>query len=242
MLEKVKMTDTKDGITIRLYDVKYTDRGIHAAAPDLSITNETGTDVMQVFYELSFYDRDGNELASNLMFYTAETPLKDGDTVHLSDRSTVLQFSETPFRYEIRCHSYKSKEEMPVIHIPKTGEYVYEALNSEYLNHIDEYDPIKVTAHIDQMGYGREAGFTEEKEIREITEAFLNIRIASDDAPMITDNYNWVSFEWGDGTAYTVCFNLKALEYEVYGKYYSYELKDDDAFWELIYDNLKEME
>ena len=92
------------------------------------------------------------------------------------------------------------------------------------------------------MGYGREADFTGENTLKKVVDAFIKIRVGSDDAPMVTDNYNWIRFEWEDGEKYMIRLNLKALEYEIYGRYYSYYLMEDEEFWGIVYSNLIEVQ
>ena len=137
--------------------------------------------------------------------------------------------------------SNKTTEEAPPIHIPEEGEYLYQALDSEHLNNLPKEEPIRITVHIDQMGYGREAVFEEESGLAEAIEAFLKIKVGADDAPMVTDNYNWIWFKWEDETDYLIRLNLDALELYIDGRYYSYYLVDDRDFWGLVYPNLNEV-
>ena len=138
------------------------------------------------------------------------------------------------------AESSKTAEAAPV-HIPEEGEYLYQALDSEHLNNLPEEEPIRITVHIDQMGYGREAVFEEESGLAEALEAFLKIKVGADDAPMVTDNYNWIWFEWEDEAEYLIRLNLDALELYIDGRYYSYYLADDSDFWGLVYGNLYEV-
>lgn len=132
-------------------------------------------------------------------------------------------------------------EEKPPVHIPQEGEFLYQAMDSEYLNRLPENAPVRITAHIDQMGYGREAVFTEDCGLTEAIEAFLKIKVGADDAPMVTDNYNWILFEWEDETTCLIRINLDALECYIDGRYYSYYLEDDGEFWGLVRPNLVEV-
>ena len=139
------------------------------------------------------------------------------------------------------AESSKTTEEAAPVHIPEEGEYLYQALDSEHLNNLPEEEPIRITVHIDQMGYGREAVFEEESGLAEAIEAFLKIKVGADDAPMVTDNYNWILFEWEDETECLIRLNLDALELYIDGRYYSYYLADDSDFWGLVYANLIEV-
>ena len=142
---------------------------------------------------------------------------------------------------DTHAESSKATEEAALIHIPEEGEYLYQALDSEHLNNLPEEEPVRITVHIDQMGYGREAVFEEESGLAEAIEAFLKIKVGADDAPMVTDNYNWIWFEWEDETEFLIRLNLDALELYIDGRYYSYYLADDSDFWGLVYGNLYEV-
>ena len=134
----------------------------------------------------------------------------------------------------------KTTEQVSPTHVPQEGEYLYQAMASEHLNILPEEEPIRITVHIDQMGYGREAVFEEKSGLEEAIEAFLKIKVGPDDAPMVTDNYNWIRFEWEDGSDFMIRLNLYALEFYSDGRYHSYYLDDDKDFWELVYPNLQD--
>ena len=147
---------------------------------------------------------------------------------------------EKPSDNSIQAKNNEPTEEMFPIHVPQEGEYLYQAMASEHLNNLPEEEPVRITVHIDQMGYGREAIFGEESGLAEAIHTFLKIKVGPDDAPMVTDNYNWIRFEWEDGSDYMIRLNLYALEYTIDDKYHSYHLTDDKDFWELVYPNLQD--
>ena len=121
------------------------------------------------------------------------------------------------------------------------GEFLYEALDSESLNALPEKKPSKIVVNIDQMGYERQAVFTQGRGLDEALQAFLKIKVGADDAPMVTDNYNWIAFFWGDEDTAMIRFNLYTLDYPIYGRYHSFYLEDDGDFWNLAYRNLSEV-
>ena len=147
---------------------------------------------------------------------------------------------EKPSDSSKQAKNNKTTEEAHPIHLPQEGEYLYQAMASEHLNALPEEEPVRITVHIDQMGYGREAAFEEKSGLEEVIEAFLKIKVGPDNAPMVTDNYNWIRFEWEDGSDTMIRLNLYALEYYTDGRYHSYYLAYDKDFWELVYPNLQE--
>ena len=130
---------------------------------------------------------------------------------------------------------FSGGKEIPTVHVPEEGEYLYMALDSEALRELSERMPVRITVHVDQMGYGREAVFEKGDGLDEAVNAFLKIRIGADGAPMVTDNYNWFLFEWEDGDRCMIRLNLYALEYQVNGYYHSYYLTGSEDFWNLAY-------
>ena len=230
-----------DGVSVTLEGMRFSNKGIHVAIPEAVIRNDTGSDLMEVFYEVTFFGKDGAELGAVRMFWQAEEPLPAGGTVLQDDSRFVLPFADDPVRAEIRVTGFKTTEEMPPIHVPGEGEYLYAAVNSDRMHAMAEDRPVRITVHVDQGGYGREAVFDSEPLLGQAVDAFLRIRIGADDAPMVTDNYNWFLFEWEDGEWYMIRLNLDAFEYNIYGRYHSYYLTDSGPFWSLAYANLREV-
>ena len=235
-------SDTLDGVTVTLRGMRFSDKGIHVAIPEAEIRNGSGTGVMEVFYEVTFFGKDGAELGTVRMFWLGEEPVPAGGAVTQDDSRFVLPFKEDPARAEVRVTSFKTEEEMPPIHVPREGEYLYAAVNSDRMHAMAEDRPVRVTVHVDWGGYGREAVFESEPLLGQAIDAFMGIRVGADDAPMVTDNYNWFLFEWEDGEWYMIRLNLDALEYDVYGRYHSYYLTGAEAFWALAEEHLRETE
>ena len=235
-------SDAMDGVSVTLEGMRLTDKGIRVVIPEVTIRNDSGTGVMEVFYEVTFFGKDGTELGTVRMFWLGEDPLPDGGTATQDEDRFVLPFKEDPSRAEIRVTGFKTEEEMPPIHVPHEGEALYAAVNSERMQNMAEDRPVRVTVHVDQGGYGREAVFDSEPLLGQAIEAFMDIRVGEDDAPMVTDNYNWFLFEWADGDWYMIRLNLDAFEYDVYGRYHSYYLTGAEAFWALAAQHLQEVE
>ena len=236
------LSDSLDGITVEILNVRYEKNSVQVVIPSYRIRNESGADLMQVSFEMSFFNKAGDELGTKTVTYLGEEPILIGETAERDDSHYVLSFDDKPEKASVRITGYKTTEEMPPIHVPREGEYLYAALDCENLNNLRDNLPVKITVHVDQMGYGREAVFAEEDALEKAVDAFLKIKVGSDDAPMVTDNYNWFLFEWEDGTQYNVRLNLYALEYNIYGYYHSYYLVDDGEFWNLAAERLEEVD
>ena len=231
-------SDTKDGISVTLRGMRFEQKGIHTVIPDIEIRNESGQDIMEVFYKMTFYDAHDAQLGESFMFYLREEPIKAGATAIQDDSRFVLNFREDPARAELQVTGYKTTDEMPPVRVPKEGEFLYQALDSEALNSLPENPPARITVHIDRMGFGQEAVFEKGRGLEEAVDAFLKIRVGPDGAPMVTDNYNWFLFEWEDGTRCMIRLNLYCLEYSANGIYHSYYLTDSEDFWRLAQANL----
>ena len=231
-------TDDMEGISLELLGMRFEDKTTRIVIPEVMICNQTGKDIMTVFYEMTFFDADGKELGVSRMFYAVDDPLPDGGSALQNNSRFVLNLSEVPDHATIQVLSYMTTEEVPPIHVPKEGEYLYEALNCENLNSLPDLVPTKITVNVERMGYEQRAVFEAGSGLEEAVEAFLKIRIGEDNAPMVTDNYNWFLFEWEDGTSYMIRLNLYALEYKTNTAYHSFYLQDAGDFWMLAYANL----
>ena len=231
-------TDTDNGVTIELYNMRYERKGVHLAIPELTIHNRSGEPITAVFWRTIFYDRDGNELGEKLMFWQGEKEaLADGADLKDSDSRYVIDMKETPASFTAELTEVRTEADYPLDRIPEEGEYLYEAMGYPHLSHIKEELPVRITCGIDNSGYLRTAIF-EGDFLQDAAEAFMKIRIGSGEAPFVTDNYNWIQFDWKDGSSEAIRLNLQYLEVSANGRYYSYYLEDMDDFWKLIEANL----
>lgn len=229
-----------EGLMLELLGMQFESRGGDLlVTPKVRILNETGEDIMKVRYGLTFYDEEGTEIGSDRMFYATDDPLLSGCEAIQDDCRFVLKFSKVPDHAEIHALEYITTEEIPPIHVPKEGEYLYEALDCENLNALPDLLPERITVNVDQMGYERRAVFETGTGLEEAVEAFMKIRVGADDAPSVTDNYNWFQFDWEDGTSYMIRLSLYSLEYETNAGFHVFYLLDSDAFWDLVYGKLE---
>ncbi len=234
------VSDTKDGVTVELRGVTYEKKGIYVVIPDIQITNESGSDLTAVHYKTSFFDQSGNSLGEIGMFWRAdERVLANGEVLEKIAGRYMCPFEGKADSVTIEITEIRTAEAYPLDRIPQPGEYVYQAMGDEKLAAIKEHPPVKIECGIDQGGYLRTATFQDEQ-LAEAVEAFTQITLGEDGAPMVTDNYNYFAFFWEDGTSSRVSLNLDALEYSANGKYHSYYLNNSEPFWNMIYANLKE--
>ena len=58
----------------------------------------------------------------------------------------------------------------------------------------------------------------------------------------VTDNYNWISLVWEDGSESYISLNLRNLEYPVHSNIHVYALENLGKFWSYAENYLKEDE
>ena len=186
-----------------------------------------------------FFDAEGNELGSEGMFFAVDEPLPDGGEAVQDDCRFPLKYTEVPDHAEIRVLEYKTAEDIPPIHVPKEGEYLYKALNCGNLNALPDLLPKRITVHVDRMGYEQKAVFEAGNGLEEAVDAFMRIRVGEDDAPSVTDNYNWFLFEWEDDTSYMIRLSQYSLEYKTNACFHIFYLLDSEEFWAMAFDSLR---
>lgn len=231
---------TADGITVELIDMRFEWSGKDLrVTPEVLFQNETGKDIMKVRYMMIFFDAEGNELGSEGMFFAVDEPLPDGGEAVQDDCRFPLKYTEVPDHAEIRVLEYKTAEDIPPIHVPKEGEYLYKALNCGNLNALPDLLPKRITVHVDRMGYEQKAVFEAGNGLEEAVDAFMRIRVGEDDAPSVTDNYNWFLFEWEDDTSYMIRLSQYSLEYKTNACFHIFYLLDSEEFWAMAFDSLR---
>ena len=231
---------TADGITVELIGMRFEWSGKDLrVTPEVLFQNETGKDIMKVRYMMIFFDAEGNELGSEGMFFAVDEPLPDGGEAVQDDCRFPLKYTEVPDHAEIRVLEYKTAEDIPPIHVPKEGEYLYKALNCGNLNALPDLLPKRITVHVDRMGYEQKAVFEAGNGLEEAVDAFMRIRVGEDDAPSVTDNYNWFLFEWEDDTSYMIRLSQYSLEYKTNACFHIFYLLDSEEFWAMAFDSLR---
>ncbi|MBQ6493705.1 MAG: hypothetical protein IJI92_07585 [Erysipelotrichaceae bacterium] len=195
------------------------------------ILNSSDREIMYVKFCIHFLDKEGNELFTF-------TPAWEGEDVSLKkgEKATYevsFQHEEKASKIEVDVLELKDVTDIPTVHVPQKGEYLYEALNSEHMNMIKDEKPVNIYIHIDHMGAAETADVTDEETINELVEAFTKVKVGDETDVFVTDNYNGVRFTFADGTEYYVSFNLTTLELNINGNSHLYELEDFGPFWKL---------
>ena len=112
-----------------------------------------------------------------------------------------------------------------------TGDFLYQALGNEKLANIMNEPPVRLLFHVDQGGYGRTAVFSEGEALDQAVALLCNIRIGEETQEWVTDNYNWISAVWADGSEAFISLNLDSLEYYTDSETYLYKLENLGDFW-----------
>ena len=206
-----------------------------------TIENNSDESIMQVIYTFALMDGDEEEFRSFSEVYDRE------DTA--SPPHTSVDFSHTgikwgpqsvPAAVELGISSVKTEAELPPVHVPAAGEYLYQALEDENLANIKEKPPVELSFHVDQGGYGRTAVFKEGETLDKAIELFCAIRIGEESDEWVTDNYNGIRLKWADGTSTGISLNLSSLEYWIHSNIHTYELENLGEFWSYCADYLEE--
>ncbi len=234
---------SKDGVTVTLEKAT-------ASPPDNlgftyafsgTIENNSDEGIMQVIYTFALIDEDGEEYRSFGHVYDGEDEaLPPGGLVEFSLDDVRWGLQSIPASVEIGISTVKTESELPPVHVPETGEYLYRALGDEKLSNIKKEPPVELSFHVDQGGYGRTAVFKKGKELDKALELFCKIKIGEESREWVTDNYNWISLKWADGSETGISLNLRNLEYSAHSNTHTFELKNLDEFWTYCAKSLKE--
>ena len=76
----------------------------------------------------------------------------------------------------------------------------------------------------------------------EALDLFCNIRIGEETGEMVTDNYNWISLTWKDGSKSSISLNLRNLEHYIHSEPHIFTLENLGDFWSFASDYLEEDE
>ena len=124
-------------------------------------------------------------------------------------------------------------EEFPLVHVPEPGEYLYQSIDNEHMKNIKKDLPTNIHIHIDHMGDADVADVNDIETIEQLVELFTNIKILQETNEFVTDNYNWVRFEFEDGSEYILNLNLHTYEIHLPSGYKGYSLENFNEFWEV---------
>lgn len=220
----------KDGISVEVkIDTEKNKPGNTVYHIYSTFRNASDVEVMYIKYKLRFLDEKGEELfVMHPAWKGQDRPLIDDE---IGNDEMHIQDPKQADRIEVEIVEVKDVEAIAPVHVPVSGEYLYEALNSENLNRIREVHPVNIRILIDHMGARNVADVSDEETIDALVEAFCKVRIGKDGGMWVTDNYNGIEFTFADGSRYYLSLNLVNLEYSVNGVEHIYELEDFKEFW-----------
>ena len=224
-----------DGVTVTLEKAKAERR----SAPDRyeysfsgTIRNDSDEGVMKVIYTFSIRDKNGEEFRSFGEVYDGgEKALAPHESVPFSLDGIKWGAQSVPASVEIGISSVYTETELPAVHAPKPGDHLYQVLGDEKLANIKNEPPVELKFHVDQGGYGRTATFTKGPELDMAVELLCNILIAAETEEWVTDNYNWISLTWEDGSSSYISINLRNLELNIHSTPHMYKLENLGEFW-----------
>ena len=235
VLEIMNSPATLDGVTVTLeqaFAQKKTDPERYEYTFGGTLENDSDEGIMQVIYTFRLIDETGEEYKSFAEVYDGEdTAIAPHTKIDFLHEGIKWGPQSTPAAVEISVTTVKTETELPPAHVPQRGEYLFQALGDEKLANIQEEPPVELSFHVDQGGYGRTATFKEGDTLDQAVELFCAIRIGEESGEWVTDNYNWISLTWEDGSYTDISLNLSNLEYGIHSTLHTYELENLDAFW-----------
>ena len=234
-LEISNESEERDGVTVTLLGAT----AVRKTKPDRfeysfrgTIENNTDEGIMKVIYSFSLYDEEGEEFRSFALVYDGVTEaIPPHTTIEFSHDGIKWGAQSVPSAVAIGLGSVQTETELPPVHLPETGDALYEALGDERLAKIREEPPVEMSFHIDQGGYGRTAVFGPGEELQKAVELFCEIRIGEETGEWVTDNYNWIGFTWEDGSRTFISLNLYNLEFFAHSTSFMYRLQNLGEFW-----------
>lgn len=197
-------------------------------------TLENGSDegVMQVIYTFALIDVNGEEYRSfSEVFDGEDAAIPPHTRIDFTHDGIKWGKQSIPAAVEIGVASVMTEAELPPAHVPRGGEYLYQALGDEKLANIGKEPPVELKFHVDQGGYGRTAAFRAGSALDRAVELLCAIRIGAESDEWVTDNYNWIELTWKDGSRTGISLNLGNLEYAVHSTLHTYALENLGGFW-----------
>ena len=223
----------RDGavVTLETAEAEKTDRGFRYSFGG-TIENDSDEGIMQVIYTFALIDENGEEFRSFGEVY-------DGQDTAILPHTKIDFFLDdvrwgpqsVPACVSLGIGTVKTEAELPPVHIPAVGEYLYQVLGDDKLANIKTEPPVELAFHVDMGGYGRTAVFKKGEDLDKAVGLLCDIRIAGETNEWVTDNYNWISLTWADGTQTSISLNLRNLEYSIHSVPHSYQLEHLNEFW-----------
>ena len=204
---------------------------------ECEFTNKAEIGIMEIQYKITVPDQTGEILREYTLTYNGQdTPITPGSSIKIDGggyfESGILP--EDVGDAAVTVLKVISEEEMPPVHLPEKGEYLYQAMHEPHLENIREEHPVEILAWIDHGGPRDVADITDPDTIDKAVDAFTKIRIGEETNEWVTDNYNGISMTFEDGTQIGISINLANLETSYYGVFHIYELDDFGEFWGMM--------
>ena len=228
-MEKTVKTQEK-GIEIETisFNTKLLKNGCTVVQLDNVIKNVSDREISSVTYEIHLLDENGELIKSYRHSYFGENrTLSHGQSIN-DHFGTQDRLEKQPSSYKIVITDVKDTTELPLVHLPLPGEYLYEAID---LYRLETEFPVKIYVRIDHGGAEQIAEITDEETIRQMVTLFKQIKIGKESDVFVTDNYNLVIFYFSDETQKGISLNLCNLEIHNQGREHIYELDDFGPFW-----------
>ena len=241
-LEIINSPASKDGVTVTLDTAATmkTETGGFEYTFSGTIENISDEGIMQIVYTFALIDENGEEFRSFGEVYDGEDRALAPHTKYGFFHGGIKWGKQSvPAAVKIDISSVQTEDELPPVHVPQKGEFLYMALGDEKLERIKEEPPAELSFHVDQGGYGRTATFKNGETLDRAVELLCGIQIGEESGEWVTDNYNGIYLTWEDGSHTSISLNLNDLEYSIHSTIHTYELEHLDEFWSYAADYLR---
>lgn len=202
----------------------------------LTLKNTSSSAISKISFQAEVRDPDGAVLEVIERSWNGyDIPL--GTQEELGCRGYRSYNSETVppvLSVQVRITQVLTAEQLPPVHRPAAGEYLYQALSNSHIANMKEHPPVSADLTIDRMGARSVAHVTEENGLSDVIDAFLKIKIRNDHGAAVTDNYNSIRFTFEDGETAGISLLLKNLTLPMRNGEVCYELDDFEPFWNLM--------
>ena len=111
------------------------------------------------------------------------------------------------------------------------GEKLYDAVEDDNINDIKETLPKKIVVTVDKSGEQKTIKISKEDYIKQLVNAFADIKIGKNSQSPATDNYNKIEFIWADDESSVISLCRYDIEVKEDGKSYCYKLKGLESFF-----------
>ncbi|MBP5280709.1 MAG: hypothetical protein J6Z03_09515 [Erysipelotrichaceae bacterium] len=193
------------------------------------LRNDSEKELTSITFQIDFLADDVLLHSDREFWYGVDHALGKGmSEAYQSGFQTRMD--KAPEKIGLSVTETKDVSELPLYHLPLPGEYLYQAINDDHINHIDEQLPSAVIVQRGSVAGIRSDRIEDPEQIRQLVGSFCRMQIVGRVYQMVTDNDNGLFFEFPDGYKYGVRFNMDNLELYVHRRYYLYAVKSDRIF------------